>query len=74
MEHTHTLPFPNGKGHTPCTEEYHRTKEQRDNICDLNNGESLAELDSQGYEEWSVLDDRLASMQLNGHTGRAVFY
>jgi len=72
MEHTETIDFPNGNGFTPCTKEYRDVYDARCAICDLNDGESLSDLSPEEYQEWSLLDDKLASMQISGHTGKSV--
>lgn len=66
------IDFPNGKGYTPCTQEYRDTYDARAAICDMNDGESIHDLDYDEYQAWSALDDKLAQLQLSGHLGQSV--
>lgn len=74
MEHVDCIDFPNGKGYTPCSQEYRDTYDARNEICDLNDGEFLKDLSPEDYEKWSRLDDKLAQLQMNGHTGKSEFF
>lgn len=63
--HNDSLEWPNGLGFTPCTEEYRRVMEERDAICAP--GVSIETLSLEDYQQWNVLDDKLANLQLAGH-------
>lgn len=73
IEHNHRLPFPNGKGYTPCTKEYLLIKNERDAIYDPNEEDRfLKDLDADEYQRWSELDEALAQLQMRGHLGTSV--
>ncbi|AGC35738.1 hypothetical protein ACP46_gp53 [Rhizobium phage RHEph06] len=74
LEHNHRVHFPNGMGYTPCTKEYRLALDEREAICDPNEGESIHDLSSEDYQRWSELDNALGLMQLDGHLGKAVRY
>lgn len=75
-EHTTQLAWPNGKGHTPCSQEFADTKHARDSIYAVGNvqGETLDGLSPEQYQRWNELDDKLNQLQLNGHLGQSVRY
>lgn len=70
-KHTHEIPFPNGKGYTPCSAEYH-TKQAE--YSDLRSQCELNKFTPDDYERLGRLDDELALMQLRGHLGKSVRY
>lgn len=74
MEHTAQLHWPNGKGYTPCSQEFADTKNARDAIYEVGNleGETLDGLSPELYQRWNELDDKLNSLQLAGHLGESV--
>lgn len=71
LELNHRIEFPNGKGYTPCTKEYRLLRDELDAICDPH-WESIHDLSADDYQRWSELEDLLARMRLQGHTGKAV--
>ena len=72
VEHDAVIEWPNGLGETPCSSAYLAMKEEADSI--LPPGESMDGLSPADYQRWNVLTDRLAGMQAEGHTGKAVRY
>lgn len=72
MTHTHVIPFPNGKGHTPCSEQYFTTKQVYNELRSKH--EHLNQFNAEDYELLSRLDDKLANLRLRGHTGTGVRY
>lgn len=72
---TARIEFPNGRGYTPCTEEYARIKAQRDAIYTASeDGSSLQDLSADDYNLWNELDHELGRLQLDGHVGQSVRY
>lgn len=74
LKHLDVIEWPNGLGCTPCTLEYRATKDKRDNICNPNEGDSIHDLPPELYQEYSVLDNELMTMQSNGHLGKSERY
>lgn len=72
VKHTHEIPFPNGKGHTPCSEQYFTTKQVYNELRSKH--EHLNQFNAEDYERLSRLDDKLANLRLRGHTGESVRY
>ena len=71
-EFTRNLPFPNGKGYTPCTKVYYDVYHDKMAICNPNAGESIDALSPEKYQRWSELDNDLMGMSLDGHLGTSV--
>ena len=74
IPHPDRIEWPNNRGYTPCSAEYFNKMEQRDKIYIPDHGRTLDELTPEEYQEWSVLDDELNTMQLFGHLGHHVRY
>ncbi len=70
---TAALEFPNGEGYTPCTPEYAEIVDAMEALKP--NDMNLDDLSPEDYQEWNVLEDRRADMQMSGlHLGKSVRY
>lgn len=73
VEFTDALEWPNGEGYTPCSKEYAAIIDAMEAIKP--NDVNLDDLSPEDYQEWNVLEDRRADMQMSGlHLGQSVRY
>ncbi len=72
MNLTDAIEWPNGEGFTPCTREYAALMDERDAI--LPDYLNLDDLSPEDYQSWNVLDQKLLSMQADGHLGKGERY
>ena len=71
MTFTRNLPFPNGKGYTPCTKEYFDLYHAKMALHNPADG-SLDALSPEDYQRWCEMDQQIMQMALDGHIGTSV--
>jgi hypothetical protein len=68
-----SLEWPNGEGYTPCSAEYAAIMDAMEAIKP--NDVNLDDLSPADYQEWNVLEDKRAALQMSGkHLGKAIRY
>lgn len=75
ITHDDVIEWPNGEGFTYCSREYADTMAAKDAIFDPNHDEGTSEdLSPEDYNRFHELDNKLMSMQADGHIGESVRY
>lgn len=72
--YTRSIEFPNGKGYTPCTQEYYDLYHEKKALHDPASGESLDDLPPADYQRWCEMDQKVMLMSVDGHVGKSVWY
>jgi hypothetical protein len=70
IDHSSSIDWPNGMGYTPCSAEYAAAYDAAEAIKP--NHINMDDLSQEDYQAWNVLQDKLATMQRDGHLGKSV--